>query len=115
MISTGADGRDTRHGEADGHALANPKSSCRVKAYITLSSRQKGRFFLIEVKNPFSGELRFRTDGLPATTKTADAPFHGLGLSSVRREVEKYMGDLELKTEHDQFCATILLQERSNQ
>lgn len=115
MISAGADGRDTRHGEADGHALANPKSSCRGKAYITLSSRQKGRFFLIEVKNPFSGELRFRTDGLPATTKTADAPFHGLGLSSVRREAEKYMGELELKTEHDQFCATILLQERSNQ
>jgi len=125
MISGGTDGcntmhgkitgHDTMHGEADGHALANPKSGCRGKAYITLSSRQKGKFFLIEVKNPFSGELRFRTDGLPATTKTADVPFHGLGLSSVRREVEKYMGELELKTEHDQFCATILLQERSNQ
>ena len=91
------------------------EETCCEGKYITLTSRQKGNFYLIEVKNPFSGELKFKPDGLPETTKTTDNYFHGIGLSNVRREAEKYMGELELKTNHKQFCATILLQERSNQ
>ena len=39
---------------------------------------------------------------------------HGLGLSNVRREAEKYMGELELKADRREFSATVLLQERSN-
>ena len=39
---------------------------------------------------------------------------HGIGLSNVRREAEKYMGELELKTDQREFSATVLLQERSN-
>lgn len=82
--------------------------------YIYLTSRQKGNFFLIEVKNSFSGEIRFGQNGLPETTKTKDRFLHGIGLSNVRRESEKYMGELELRTENHEFYATVLLQERSN-
>ena len=82
--------------------------------FITLAGTKKGRFFLIEVKNSFTGEVVFGQDGLPATTKKEDLPMHGLGLSNVRREAEKYMGELELKTDQRIFSATVLLQERSN-
>ena len=82
--------------------------------YISLVSRQKGKFFLIEVKNTFYGEIRFEQNGLPETTKTKDKVLHGIGLSNVRREAEKYMGELELRTENHEFYATVLLQERSN-
>ena len=81
--------------------------------FIVLTGTKKGRFFLIEVKNSFTGEVVFGQDGLPVTTKKEDIPMHGLGLSNVRREAEKYMGELELKTDRREFSATVLLQERS--
>ena len=82
--------------------------------FIVLTGKRKGRFFLIEVKNSFVGEVVFGQDGLPVTTKKEDVPMHGIGLSNVRREAEKYMGELELKTVQREFSATVLLQERSS-
>lgn len=98
--------------------LLNALEACEKmnaeKKYITLTGRQKGNFFLIEVRNPFEGEINFGPDGLPVTTKKKEIPFHGIGLSNIRREAEKYMGELELRTENHEFYATVLLQERSN-
>ena len=82
--------------------------------FIVLTGKRKGRFFLIEVKNSFAGEAVFGQDGLPVTTKQEDAPMHGIGLANVRREAEKYMGELELKAIQQEFSATVLLQERSS-
>lgn len=98
--------------------LQNAVEACeKVPAdgrFIVLTGRQKGRFFLIEVKNAFAGQVVFGPDGLPVTTKTQDAPLHGIGLANVRREAEKYMGELELKAGRQQFSAAVLLQERSS-
>lgn len=96
------------------NALEACESVPEEDRYISLVSRQKGKFFLIEVKNTFYGEIRFEQNGLPETTKTKDKVLHGIGLSNVRREAEKYMGELELRTENHEFYATVLLQERSN-
>jgi len=97
--------------------LQNALEACEKisggERFIVLSGKRKGRFFLIEVKNSFAGEVVFGWDGLPVTTKKEDVPMHGIGLSNVRREVEKYMGELELKTNQREFSATVLLQERS--
>ena len=82
--------------------------------FIVLTGKRKGRFFLIEVKNSFAGEVVFGQDGLPVTTKQEDAPMHGIGLANVRREAEKYMGELELKVNQQTFSATVLLQEGSS-
>ncbi|MDE6261125.1 MAG: ATP-binding protein [Oscillospiraceae bacterium] len=82
--------------------------------FIALTGKRKGRFFLIEVKNSFAGEVVFGQDGLPVTIKQEDVPMHGIGLSNVRREAEKYMGELELKADQREFSAAVLLQERSN-
>ncbi len=82
--------------------------------FIVLAGKRKGRFFLIEVKNSFAGEVVFGQDGLPVTTKKENASMHGIGLANVRREAEKYMGELELKAIQQEFSATVLLQERSS-
>ncbi len=82
--------------------------------FIVLTGTRKGRFFLIEVKNAFIGEVVFGQDGLPATTKQKDASMHGIGLANVRRAAEKYMGELELSAKRQEFSATVLLQERGS-
>ena len=98
--------------------LQNALEACEKvsegERFIVLTGKRKGRFFLIEVKNSFSGEVVFGQDGLPVTTKQEDAPMHGIGLANVRREAEKYMGELELKAVQQEFSATVLLQERSS-
>ena len=98
--------------------LQNALEACEKvsegERFIVLTGKRKGRFFLIEVKNSFVGEVVFGQDGLPVTTKKEDVPMHGIGLSNVRWEAEKYMGELELKTEQREFSATVLLQERSD-
>ena len=98
--------------------LQNALEACEKvsegERFIVLTGKRKGRFFLIEVKNSFAGEVVFGQDGLPVTTKQEDAPMHGIGLANVRREAEKYMGELELKAVQQEFSATVLLQERSS-
>lgn len=81
---------------------------------ITLTGRRSGRFFLLEVQNTYTGEVIFSRDGLPATTKRDAASMHGIGLSTVRREAEKYLGGLDLTAADQLFTATVLLQERSD-
>lgn len=85
------------------------------KRYMVLSGRQKKKFFLIEVKNSFAGEVIFdENTGLPVSGKRKDVSLHGIGLSNVKREVEKYMGDLDIKVKRNEFCVTVLLQERKS-
>ncbi len=98
--------------------LQNAVEACEKvgegERFIVLTGKRKGRFFLIEVKNAFMGEVVFGQDGLPVTTKQEDVSMHGIGLANVRREAEKYMGELELKAVQQEFSAAVLLQERSS-
>lgn len=86
--------------------------------YIFISSRQKRKFFLIEVRNPFEGGIIMDADtNLPISTKEKE-PFgrqgsmHGIGLSNVKREAEKYMGDVDIRVKKNEFSVTVMLQER---
>lgn len=103
--------------------LTNALEACEKmegkERYIILSGRQKRKFFLIEVKNSFEGEIEFdaNTD-FPLSTKQNDTSkkinsLHGIGLSNVKKEVEKYMGDMKIKVKQNEFSVTVLLQERS--
>lgn len=89
------------------------------KRYIYLSGRQKKRFFLINVKNSFEGEVAFdKNTRLPVSTKGADAfgnpvSLHGIGLSNVKREAAKYLGNMDIKVRKNEFSVIVLLQERS--
>ena len=96
--------------------LQNALEACEKvgegERFIVLTGKRTDRFFLIEVKNAFAGEVVFGRDGLPVTTKQEDVPMHGIGLSNVRREAEKYMGEVEIEAEHHKFSVTVLLQEK---
>ena len=84
--------------------------------YLILSGRQKRKFFLIEVKNSFEGELEFDADtDFPLSTKQNDNSPHGIGLLNVKQEVEKYMGDVKINVKRNEFSVTVLLQERSTE
>ena len=97
--------------------LQNALEACEKmtegKKYIYLSGRQKKKFYLINVKNSFEGEVLFDTKtNLPLSTKGKDMSLHGIGLSNVKREVDKYMGDVDIKAKKNEFSVTVLLQER---
>ena len=86
--------------------------------YIFISSRQKRKFFLIEVRNPFEGEIIMDADtNLPISTKEKEhfgkkGSMHGIGLSNVKMEAKKYMGDVDIKIKKNEFSVTVMLQER---
>ena len=97
--------------------LQNALEACEKMAegrkYIYLSGRQKKKFYLINVKNSFEGEVLFDTKtNLPLSTKGKDISLHGIGLSNVKREVDKYMGDVDIRAKKNEFSVTVLLQER---
>lgn len=94
--------------------LQNALEACENEAendrFISLSGKQTGRFFLIEVQNSFAGEVEFGSDGLPVTGKKTDVSMHGIGLTNVRRIVEKYMGEMEISLENEAFRVTVMVQ-----
>ena len=97
--------------------LQNALEACEKmiegKRYIYLSGRQKKKFYLINVKNSFEGEVTFDIKtNLPLSTKEKDISLHGIGLSNVKREVDKYMGDVDIRAKKNEFSVTVLLQER---
>ena len=95
------------------NAVEASRQAAEGQRWIALSGKRRGRFFLIEVRNSFVGQVAFGADGLPVTAKKENPSMHGIGLSNVRREAEKYMGELELRAEGQVFSAVVLMQERS--
>ena len=95
------------------NALEACEKMAEGKRYIYLSGRQKKKFYLINVKNSFEGEVTFDTKtNLPLSTKGKDTALHGIGLSNVKREVDKYMGDVNIRARKNEFSVAVLLQER---
>lgn len=78
--------------------LQNALEAClKVPAgsrFISIYSRQKRKFFLIEVKNSYEGKIIMDADtNLPISTKgNGTDSLHGIGLFNVKQEAEKYMG-----------------------
>ena len=99
--------------------LQNALEACEKmetgERYIMLSGRQKRKFFMIEVINSIEGEIKFdNSTKLPVSTKEKDKFLHGIGLSNVKREVKKYMGDIDIKVNKNMFSVAVLLQEKSS-
>ena len=95
------------------NALEACEKMAEGKRYIYLSGRQKNKFYVINVKNSFEGEVTFDTKtNLPLSTKGKDTALHGIGLSNVKREADKYMGDVDIRARKNEFSVAVLLQER---
>lgn len=94
------------------NALEACEKMAEGKRYIYLSGRQKKKFYVINVKNSFEGEVTFDTKtNLPLSTKGKDIALHGIGLSNVKREADKYMGDVDIRARKNEFSVAVLLQE----
>lgn len=75
--------------------------------FIHLSVRVVNQLLIIHVENHFEGTLELR-GGMPVTTKE-DRNYHGYGMLSIRRIVEKYDGNFEISTEDQLFQIDIML------
>lgn len=65
---------------------------------IVLTSSRVKNMYMIEVVNPFTGELEIdEKSGLPSTTKTEEG--HGFGLAGIRHAARKYYGDVAIGLE----------------
>ena len=89
------------------NALENTKG---VEApYISILSYRSNNAYMIEIKNSFTGNLKWDIEsGLPITSKVKKDN-HGYGLSNIRRVAEKYSGDIAIDLEREEFCLSIML------
>lgn len=103
-----------------GNALDNAIEACNklkekekeqsAEAFITLSSFTRGKMFFIEVENSFEGKIiRDKHTEFPITDKS-DKKVHGIGLSNIKKTVEKYRGGVDWSVENKKFTLTIMLQ-----
>ncbi len=95
--------------------LQNAIEACEAqqnKRYISIKSRCRKRFFFIEVRNSFYGELTLdENTKLPVSIKQDTKSVHGIGLQNVREQALKYMGDMDIKVKHNEFIITVMLQD----
>ena len=74
---------------------------------IKVTVRTQNRFLLIQIRN-YCTEVIPMKNGIIATSKQ-DKQFHGYGIKSIRRAVEKYEGTLTLEQEESWFVLTALI------
>ena len=63
-------------------------------------------FALVRIENRYAGEVRF--DGKDLITTKNNKDYHGYGVKSIRRTVEKYDGTVTIRTEDGWFLLSIL-------
>lgn len=94
-----------------GNALDNAIESVKKlndpeKRLIHVSLARQKNFVKIRVENYYEGEILFE-NGMPATTKK-NKKYHGFGIKSIQRTVEKYGGSLTIDTKDCWFEVRIL-------
>ena len=77
------------------------------KKIIHFSLSEQGDILFIRTDNYYEGKISFR-DGLPLTSK-ANEYYHGFGMASIRRIVEKYEGSLAIGTDGGIFTLQLVL------
>lgn len=76
------------------------------KRVIGFTTKQKGNLFSVCLRNFYKEDIVFE-NGLPVTTK-ADKDYHGFGIKSIERILEKYGGHISIVTEKDVFILNML-------
>lgn len=74
--------------------------------FIVLTAAAQEGMVTIHVENPYSGELVME-DHLPKSQR--DARYHGFGMKSMERIVEKYGGTMSIKPQNNVFLLDIIL------
>ena len=79
---------------------------------IGLSVKSSNGLIYIGIYNRYDGRIKFE-NGLPVTTKT-DKAEHGYGMKSVKMLVEKYGGEMKIKTDGGVFELNIVFPQNIN-
>lgn len=74
------------------------------KGNVSIVIKPQKKFIIIKVKNSYDGN---KNNELKTTKK--DKEYHGIGLKSIKRIVEKYQGEFELEFKEKEVEATALL------
>ena len=95
-----------------GNALDNAIEACEKvepaeDRVIRVKSEALAGQEFITVTNSCVGTVDVR-GGIPLTTKK-DKNLHGIGIRSMKRTLEKYNGDLHMKTENGRFTLTVII------
>ena len=95
-----------------GNALDNAVESIvrmedKDKKVINFSIYEQGEIVLIRTDNYYEGKLLFK-DGLPLTSKS-NKFYHGFGMDSMRKIVEKYDGSIAVGTEAGIFTLQMVI------
>ena len=77
------------------------------KRIISMRIGPRGNFLSIHIENYVGHEVKL-SNGLPVTTK-ADHGYHGFGMLSIQRTVEKYDGTMRIRADDHLFKLDILL------
>jgi len=87
------------------------KVTAHEERFINISIKDSRNLLIIRIENPFCGELEFE-DGLPVTTKE-DKSFHGFGMKSIQKVVEKYNGFFSIDPKNHLFVLNIVFTHRT--
>lgn len=74
--------------------------------FVTLTAVRRQGMAAIHVENPYAGEVELE-NGLPKSRR--DARYHGFGMRSMARLVEKYDGSMAVKCEDQVFHLDMIL------
>lgn len=93
------------------NALEATQSLSVESRYINLSITQIKGNLSITIQNPYNGKLK-KDNTLKLLSLKSDSHNHGIGLTSVKQSVDKYNGELLIKTDHNIFNVSIFLYPR---
>jgi hypothetical protein len=82
------------------------------KRLIDISIYNKQKFLVMSISNPVEGEIKFK-DELPISIKP-DNGYHGYGLKSIKHNVKKYEGYMNVDVENHCFVLKILIPLQDN-
>lgn len=85
---------------------ANEKIVDTSKRWISVQIQNKKGIVLLEILNPYVGSVKMK-NGLPITSKK-DNLNHGFGTQSIKSIVDKYNGQMMIKTENDKYLLRII-------
>ena len=83
-------------------------AACRKDRYIKVRASENPGSLMILVENPMSGEIRSDGDRL-ISTKTDSDTEHGIGTVNIKRVVEKYHGECQMKPCDGIFVVKVIL------
>lgn len=81
--------------------------SSDIKRKIKLRGAIVNKYFVIRCENTKVNPISIDKDNI--ITDKKDSFLHGIGISSIRNSVEKYNGNVEIKTEENRFVMIIYI------